>query len=449
MIPNVIKNCGKYNNEKIISSRNYIKRLVYREEEIYIGNRTGSVNLGEELKNKEKKSKLRKSSKNIANKMVNTIEVKKFTIRNLVNLNITFDGMCEVKGKVIQVGLCIANKNTINMEKVKESFIKLKESINKNTNPNIDKFVTVNEVGELDPMNSMNSNIKIKLQTNSIKNGFWLYFLIILKEDKDIIISEPFSLITSKQLTRRKGESFLGKHKEYMLNDQESLFPYYFESMFNYNTEKNKYELRKTFSFEINFYQEKGIKCDFKYQPYLITTINNDKQKTEEFMEDIPNTIESMEETLLPYLNFENVEKKFLLSNTGENINNNFDITVNINNNEDGKILFSNMEDNINIFDITMNKNNNGNTIINYGLTSPTSDKFNFTYDINKQIMNTTNDVLDSYSAKEYLELSNSNLEYEINTKEVLVTKDFYLVAKIIGYVKYFIDDELKNQKKL
>ena len=40
-----------------------------------------------------------------------------------------------------------------------------------------------------------------------------------------------------------------------------------------------------------------------------------------------------------------------------------------------------------------------------------------------------------------------SNIEYEINTKDVLVTKDFYLVAKIIGYVKYFISDELKNQK--
>jgi hypothetical protein len=40
-----------------------------------------------------------------------------------------------------------------------------------------------------------------------------------------------------------------------------------------------------------------------------------------------------------------------------------------------------------------------------------------------------------------------SNKEYEINIKDIVVTKDFYLVAKIIGYVNYYISDELKSQK--
>jgi len=72
-----------------------------------------------------------------------------------------------------------------------------------------------------------------------------------------MLISEPFTLLSYKQLTKRKEKSFLKKQEEYMLNNEESIFPYYFESMFYYNTEDNQYKLKDTYTFGIKFFQER------------------------------------------------------------------------------------------------------------------------------------------------------------------------------------------------
>jgi len=111
----------------------------------------------------------------------------------------------------------------------------------------------------IDKIKEMESNIEVELQTNTtaIENGFWFYFLIIIKENQEISLSEPFTLLSYKQLTKRKDKSFLKKQEEYMLNNKESIFPYYFESMFYCNVKDNQYKLKNTFTFGIKFFQER------------------------------------------------------------------------------------------------------------------------------------------------------------------------------------------------
>jgi len=124
----------------------------------------------------------------------------------------------------------------------------------------VGRFDKKNEMeSNIDKIKEMESNIEVELQTNTtaIENGFWFYFLIIIKENQEISLSEPFTLLSYKQLTKRKDKSFLKKQEEYMLNNKESIFPYYFESMFYCNVKDNQYKLKNTFTFGIKFFQER------------------------------------------------------------------------------------------------------------------------------------------------------------------------------------------------
>jgi len=267
-IPNVVKACGKFNYENKINLDTYIKKLVYKDDDINIENDkdTGAVNIVKEKINERRKMKLEKSTKvaikmKNENKMKNEKERKKMTIGKPVHLNLKFNDIKNMNGKVYQLGLRIGNKNTTTMKKLKQAFknLKFEENIKTKNNEYINQYVNLKLVGEFDKKNVMDSNIKVELQTNTtaIQNGFWFYFLIIVKESQDMLISEPFTLLSYKQLMKRKEKSFLKKQEEYMLNNEESIFPYYFESMFYYNTEDNQYKLKDTFTFGIKFFQER------------------------------------------------------------------------------------------------------------------------------------------------------------------------------------------------
>jgi len=87
---------------------------------------------------------------------------------------------------------------------------------------------------EMDKEDGIDSNVEIELQTNTIviENEFWFYFLIVINnENQEVALSEPFTLISYKQLMKRKKKSFLQKQKIYMLNREGCIFPYYFESI--------------------------------------------------------------------------------------------------------------------------------------------------------------------------------------------------------------------------
>jgi len=74
---------------------------------------------------------------------------------------------------------------------------------------------------EMDKEDGIDSNVEIELQTNTIviENEFWFYFLIVINnENQEVALSEPFTLISYKQLMKRKKKSFLQKQKIYMLN---------------------------------------------------------------------------------------------------------------------------------------------------------------------------------------------------------------------------------------
>ncbi|ORY42422.1 hypothetical protein LY90DRAFT_621920 [Neocallimastix californiae] len=123
-------------------------------------------------------------------------------------------------------------------------------------------------VGEFGKKNEMDSDIEIELQTNTIviENEFWFYFLIVINnENQEVALSEPFTLISYKQLMKRKKKSFLQKQKIYMLNREGCIFPYYFESMFYCSSEDgedgedNQYKLKNTFTFGIKFFKERRI----------------------------------------------------------------------------------------------------------------------------------------------------------------------------------------------
>jgi len=278
-IPNVVKSCGRFNYENEINLDSFIKKLVYRDDDINIEidkETTGTVNIVKEKINKRRKMKLGKSSKvaiKIKNetKMKKGKERKKMNIGKPVRLNIKFNDIRNMNGKVYQLGLRIGSKNTTTMKKLKQAFksLKFEESIKNKNIEYINKYVNLKLVGRFDKKNEMESNIdkikemesniEVELQTNTtaIENGFWFYFLIIIKENQEISLSEPFTLLSYKQLTKRKDRSFLKKQEEYMLNNKESIFPYYFESMFYCNVKDNQYKLKNTFTFGIKFFQER------------------------------------------------------------------------------------------------------------------------------------------------------------------------------------------------
>jgi len=140
---------------------------------------------------------------------------------------------------------------------------KFKAKLNSYSYKEIQEMITLYPVEVLNPNILSTSYIDVKLHTNSttIKNGFWLYYFVILQDNKDIVVSDPFSLMSYKQLHKRKNESFLERHKTYIINNKESLYPYYFKSMFYFDkqSESKSYKLKKTFNFGINFYQNKEI----------------------------------------------------------------------------------------------------------------------------------------------------------------------------------------------
>jgi len=59
----------------------------------------------------------------------------------------------------------------------------------------------------------IDSNIGIEFRTNStiIKPKFLFYFLMMIIENQEILVSEPFILMSYKELTKRKETSFLKK----------------------------------------------------------------------------------------------------------------------------------------------------------------------------------------------------------------------------------------------
>jgi hypothetical protein len=255
-IPNVVRSCGRFRYENKINLNSYIKKLVYKDDDINLENNkeTGAVNIVKEKLNERRKMKLEKSTK-IAikmkneNKKKNGEERKKRTIGKPVHLNIKFNEIRNMTGKIYQLGLRIGNKNTTTMKKLKQTFknLKFEESIKNKNSEYINQYVNLKLVGEIDRNNVMDSNIvEVELQTNTtaIQNGFWFYFLIIVKENEEMLVSEPFTLLSYKQLTKRKEKSFLKKQEEYMINNEESIFPYYFESMFYYNVENDQYKTK-------------------------------------------------------------------------------------------------------------------------------------------------------------------------------------------------------------
>ena len=132
-IPNVVKACGKFNYENKINLDTYIKKLVYKDDDINIENDkdTGAVNIVKEKINERRKMKLEKSTKvaikmKNENKMKNEKERKKMTIGKPVHLNIKFNDIKNMNGKVYQLGLRIGNKNTTTMKKLKQTFKILK-----------------------------------------------------------------------------------------------------------------------------------------------------------------------------------------------------------------------------------------------------------------------------------------------------------------------------------
>jgi len=114
----VVRSCGRFNYENKINSSSYIKKLVYKDDEIKVESdkETGAVNIVKEKLDERRKMKLEKSTK-IAikmkneNKMKNEKERKKMTIGKSVRLNIKFQDIHNMNGKVYQLGLHIRSKN--------------------------------------------------------------------------------------------------------------------------------------------------------------------------------------------------------------------------------------------------------------------------------------------------------------------------------------------------
>jgi len=180
-----------------------------------------------------------------------------------ITLHFKFDNFKHIKDEIYQLGLRIANRNTRTLAEVKKCIENFKADLNKYTYKEIKEMITLNPVKVLNQKETSNSYVKVdvELHTNStqIKDGFWIYYFIIFQEKEDMVLSDPFSLITYRQFHKRKDDSFLGRHKKYMENNKETLYPYYFNSIFYKVKNSNSYKFKKTFDFGINFYQTKGI----------------------------------------------------------------------------------------------------------------------------------------------------------------------------------------------
>jgi len=394
-IPNVVRSCGRFRYENKINLNSYIKKLVYKDDDINLENNkeTGAVNIVKEKLNERRKMKLEKSTK-IAikmkneNKKKNGEERKKITIGKPVHLNIKFNEIRNMTGKIYQLGLRIGNKNTTTMKKLKQTFknLKFEESIKNKNSEYINQYVNLKLVGEIDRNNVMDSNIvEVELQTNTtaIQNGFWFYFLIIVKENEEMLVSEPFTLLSYKQLTKRKEKSFLKKQEEYMINNEESIFPYYFESMFYYNVENDQYKLKDTFTFGLNFcqerrnankYNENGISNSVISNSVISNSIMVKKdenveliKETEELVEDLKQFYPILSDIPNENSNIDIDIKQRSVSTTDYPVMNNYECLSPFSNNSD-EIPSSNPNELLN-----NNSYDNTNDIRNNGYPSPSS----------------------------------------------------------------------------
>ncbi|KAG4104898.1 hypothetical protein H8356DRAFT_1635170 [Neocallimastix lanati (nom. inval.)] len=267
-------------NKNEISLNNFIKKIVYQDDKLAnTVDETDSKNIKnyiDKKKNEHKKIKIKKEITSAIKKNINIMNKtkkvnattsqdkdknrKKAVIGRPVRLHFNIDSFNNVKGEIYQFGLRIANKNVETLAEVKNCINRFKANLKYYSYKEIKEIVTLCPVKVLNPKIPFNSYIDIKLNTNSttIRNGFWLYYFIIFKDDEEMLVSDPFSLMSYKQLHKRRECSFLERHKAYMMNGKESLYPYYFESMFSFDEDTKSYKLKRTFNFGINFYHKKG-----------------------------------------------------------------------------------------------------------------------------------------------------------------------------------------------
>jgi len=323
------------NNYQCLKRNNLIKKVIYQDDKYHNDN---GMNTEDIVKNRNSEEELR-----ITNTTENEQEnhpKKQFSIGKSVSLNINFDGSTTEEGTVFLVGIRVANKYIYNLKQVKECMEKKMEDLYEDVNKNAKELVDINPVTEL-PNNNFNSNnednsgFKINLKTNStlIPNGFWVYFVVLVKESNVKLISDGFSLISYRQFNKRQKEekakdkaedkkqnkrqreekdknkeekqlkkrrkdekaenkaenkekklgesenkSFFEKQKLLMKSSQENLYAYYFETLF-YLDKDRKYKMNNILDFRIKFYEESSTiqknQRDDKMQPDSEKSIYN------------------------------------------------------------------------------------------------------------------------------------------------------------------------------
>ncbi|ORY26293.1 hypothetical protein LY90DRAFT_629366 [Neocallimastix californiae] len=509
------ENNPDYKNE--ISLDNFIIKIVYQDDKLtealdgtdsknIINRSKNFMNYVEEKKNEHQKNKIKKEitsaiGKNTKNRNnskkinakrnditktdattgTNTSKDKnknrkKPVIGRPVRLHFRLDTFNNVKGVIYQFGLRIANKNVKTLSEVKNCIDKFKADLNSYSYKEIHEIITFHPVKVLNPNIPSNSSIDIKLHTNSttIKNGFWLYYFIIFQDNKDMVISDPFSLMSYKQLQKRKGSSFLERHKALMIEKQKSLYPYYFKSMFSFDEGTNSYKLKETFNFGINFYQKKGIKESNKNSGDNLDmkedkTISNNNENycgSDEVMKDLmlfnptlsdiqldnilstneTNDMNLLEQNIIGYNNNQvainnNINSQNKINNNESNndeINNNLDenmVDINSNNESDNDEINNNLNENmINLSRNSIQQKNE------YPSPSPSQTSSLLSSPIQMpSIPSPPNGSIDDFQNHENLN------NYSFDNNDLNTQKD-YMISK---YFKYFDLLEEKNHSEV
>ncbi|KAG4102238.1 hypothetical protein H8356DRAFT_1073957 [Neocallimastix lanati (nom. inval.)] len=283
-VENMNMNRNMKRNMNFMNFMNYVEEKKNEHQQIKIKKEITSA-IEENLNNRNNSKKINATTRNNATTKTNVgkdknKERKKAAIGRPVKLRFKLDTFNNVKGEIYQFGLRIANKNVETLAEVKQCINKFKADFNSYSSKEIREMVSLHRVKVLNPnIPPSNSYIDVELHTNSttIKNGFWLYYFIVFQENKDMIASEPFSLMSYKQLHKRKDKSFLKRHKDYMVEGKESLYPYYFNSFFFFDEDTKSYKLKGTFNFCINYYQKKEIKESNKNSGIKVNMKENNK----------------------------------------------------------------------------------------------------------------------------------------------------------------------------
>eukprot|EP00833_Pecoramyces_ruminatium_P010988 jgi/Orpsp1_1/1185020/evm.model.c7180000092000.2 len=111
------------------------------------------------------------------------------------------------------------------------------------------KNKTINEMFTIEPLGIfLNSSIDIHLKSNTAQEGkkFNLYQLVVLTNE-NIYLTEPFSLISFRQFSKRREDSFLGK----IWKNKEDDIIYYMDALFENNTN----DIRNEFDFKLELYE--------------------------------------------------------------------------------------------------------------------------------------------------------------------------------------------------